>query len=137
MTLTMAQTPEQLDMHALQAQMQAIDDKLGKQIETLDDKLDRVNGNVLELKGSVMSRTETEAADNRRVSVERFDGEVNGIRDRLGKLESGPQKLLAWVALFVSGGIGCLSLVFTALGVGAALLAVVATVLIAVIPHLH
>lgn len=138
MRTEMAQIPaEQLDMQAIQAQIKAVDDKLGKQIETVDDKLDRVNGNVLELKGSVMSRAEAEAADGRRVSVERFEGEMGSVRDRITRVESGPQKLLGWLALIVSAGIGCFSLVLTTIGVGVALLSVIVGILIVVIPRLH
>ena len=104
----------QADMHTLETR-----------ITTLDDKLDKVNENLLKLQGQMMPRAEIEAADGRRVSLERFEGETAGIRDRLSKLEGGPQKALAWIG----AGVGCLSAVFTALGVTAA-------IVIAIVPHL-
>lgn len=123
---TLEPRQEYIDMQALQTQ-----------INTLDDKLDKVNGNVLELKGSIMSRAEAEAADNRRVSIERFEGEMGGMRDRIGKLEGGPQKLLGWISLFMSAGIGCMSLVLTGIGAITGLLAIIITVFLALLPHLH
>ena len=104
----------QADMHTLETR-----------IEALDEKIDKLNENVLTLKGSIMPRAEIETADGRRVSLERFEGEMLGVRDRLAKLEGGSQKALAWIG----AGVGCLSAVFTALGVTAA-------IVIAIVPHL-
>jgi len=120
-------------MEAEHADMQTIENRIGG----METKLDTLNDNVLTLKGQMMPRAEIEAADARRVSLERFESEMSGVRDRLGKVESGPQRLLGWISLFVSATIGCLSLLIGgAVGV-VSLLALAATVLIALIPHLR
>lgn len=116
-----------------QTNMQTLENRM----ESLDEKVDKVNENVLKLAGSIMPRSEIEAADARRVSLERFEGEMGGVRERLTKVESGPQRLLGWISLFVSAGIGCMSLLLTGIGSMLVLLGLVATVLIALIPHLR
>ena len=116
-----------------QTDMQTIQTRIGG----MENKLDTLNDNVLTLKGQIMPRAEIEAADARRVSLERFEGEMGGVRERLTKVESGPQRLLGWISLFVSAGIGCMSLLLTGIGSMLVLLGLVATVLIALIPHLR
>lgn len=108
-------------MEAEQANMQSLEHRIGK----LDEKLDTLSLQMATISGQITSRAEIIAEDNKRVSLERFEGEMLGIRDRLSKLESGPQKMLAWIG----AGVGCMSAVFTALGVTAA-------IVIAIVPHL-
>lgn len=119
-------------LEAEHTDMQTIEHRIGG----MENKLDTLNDNVLTLKGQIMPRAEIEAADARRVSLERFEGEMSGVRERLTKVESGPQRLLGWISLFVSAGIGCMSLLLTGIGSMLVLLGLVATVLIALIPHL-
>lgn len=103
---------------------------LEHRIESLDSKLDamalQMATQLATISGQITSRSEIAAEDNKRVSVERFDGEMSGMRDRLGRLENGPQKMLAWLAM----GAGCLSVVVTAAGV-------LVAVAVAIIPHLR
>ena len=111
-----------MQMQQEQADMQTIEHRIG----SIEGKLDTLNNSVLMLQGSMMSRAEVSAEDAKRVSLERFEGETNGIRERLLRLESGPQKMLAWVGI----GTGCMSVIIAAV-------AVMATILIALVPHLH
>src|SRR5690242_6848247 len=112
----------QMTMQQEPTDMQTIEGR----IVGIERKLDTLNTSVLMLQGSIMQRSEVYAEDAKRVSTERFDGEMAGVRDRLIRLESGPQKMLAWVGI----GTGCLSVIIAAV-------AVLATMLIAIVPHLH
>lgn len=118
-----------MQMVESQTDMQTLEGR----IDGMERKLDTLNTNVLTLQGSIMSRAEVYAEDAKRVSLDRFEGETNGIRERLTRLESGPQKMLGWIALLVSGSVGCLSVFFAAIGVGVGILALIATVIIAML----
>lgn len=97
-----------------------------KRIGNIEHKLDTLNTSVLTLQGSIMPRAEVYTEDAKRVSLERFEGEMSAARERILRLEGGPQKILAWVGI----GTGCASVVIAAI-------AVIVTMAVAVIPHLH
>lgn len=117
-----------MQMQESQTDMQTLEGRIGG-IET---KLDTLNTSVLTLQGSIMSRAEVYAEDQKRVSLERFEGETNGIRERLNRLEGGPQKLLAWLG----AGIGCVSMLIAAAGTCAAIVGTLAAIIFALIPFL-
>ena len=117
-----------MQMQESQSEMQTIEGRIG----SIEHKLDTLNTSVLTLQGSIMSRAEVYAEDQKRVSVERFEGETNGIRERLNRLEGGPQKLLAWLG----AGIGCFSVILAAVGTFAAIVGTLAAIIFALIPYL-
>ena len=130
-------TPQARQRHTMTAVQHNLETRLDALDSKLDTKLDELTRAVLRIEGNVPSRADMAAEMAKRVSIERFDGEMGGLRDRLIRLESGPQKLLGWVSLIVSGvvgivasAIGCLSLLLVAAGI-------LITVALTVIPHLH
>lgn len=124
---------------ALEGKIEALDKVFDSKFEALDKKFDTkfeaLNDTLLTLKGSIMSRAEVYAEDAKRVSLERFEGEFGGVRDRLARLEGGPQKILGWISLSVAAGFGCLSSILAAASVTVAIAAVLATVIIAIATH--
>ena len=117
-----------MEMAESQTDMQTLEGRIGG----IEKKLDTLNENVLMLKGSVMLRPEVYAEDAKRVSIERFEGETTGIRERLNRLEGGPQKLLAWSG----AAIGCLSVIIASVGTLAAIVGTLAAIIFALIPFL-
>lgn len=110
---------------------------LGNRIDSLDAKLDALTIQVSIIDGKITSRTEIAAEDNKRVSLDVYTAAHQALVDRILRLESGPQRLLGWISLLVSGAVGCLSLTIGAtMGILAAV-AIAVTIAIAVIPHLH
>ena len=110
---------------------------LNNRIESLDAKIDALTIQVSIIDGKITSRAEIAAEDNKRVSLEMYTTAHQALVERLGRLESGPQRMLGWISLFVSGGVGCFALVLTGIGAAIAALALLVTIAIAVIPHLH
>lgn len=124
----MVTTMEQTDMQALEQRITKLDEKLDNLTLTMATQLATISG-------QITSRAEIAAEDAKRVSLERFEGEMSGMRERISRLESGPQKVLGWISLAVAAFTGCLSAILAAVGVCVAILAVLATVIIAILTH--
>lgn len=110
--------------------MDTTNSSIAGRIDELDKKLDALSlqmaSQLATISGQIISRADIAAEDNKRVSVERFDGEISAVRDRLLRLESGPQRTLAYVGI----GTGCLSVIIAGL-------AVCVTVAAVIIPHIR
>ena len=98
-------------------------DKLSTKVVSLGVSVERVAS-------TMVTRQEISAADDRRVLVETFQAHVSANDDRLKRLENGPQRMLGWIAVAVSGGLGCMSVVV-------AVISIVVTVWIASSNGLH
>lgn len=75
------------------------------------------------IRSTMVGRAEIEAMDSRRVSLEAFSGEALGIKERLTRLETNPQRQLGWIALATTVGIGCFTGIVALAGAIIALIA--------------
>lgn len=80
-----------------------------QRLEKLDTTVASLGVSLERVASTMVTRQEISAADDRRVLVETFQAHVNANDERLKRLENGPQRALGWVALAVSGGVGCMS----------------------------
>lgn len=86
-------------------------------LDRVDSRIETLTIQVTNFGASIMSRAEITAADDRRVPIESFNAHVATDEMRFARLENGPQRMLGWIALAVSGGLGCLSLIVAAVSV--------------------
>jgi hypothetical protein len=90
--------------------------KLEERLDALDSKLDikleELTRSVLRIEGSMPTRGEVASEDAKRVLLETYTQAHAAMLDRIVKLESGPQRFLA----YIGAATGCLGLAFVLLG---------------------
>ena len=90
--------------------------KLEQRIDDLDNKvdikLDELTRLVLRIEGNMMPRAEVYGEDAKRVLVETYNAAHQALTDRITKLESGPQRFLA----YFGAATGCLSVAVAVVG---------------------
>lgn len=96
-------------------------------LTSLENSSSVVAQTLARLEANMPSRADVEAASRTRLDIGTYTVAHQALIDRVSRLESGPQRLVSWIALMVSGGIGCLMAMIS----GLALLVSIAGVLIA------
>jgi hypothetical protein len=67
---------------------------------------------VQRIESSMVTRAEIEADMNKRVTLDVYTADKQGMLDRLIRLENNPQKMIAWI----SAGVGCFGIIIAAAG---------------------
>lgn len=95
-------------------------------LSSLENASASVAATLARMEASMPSRADVEAASRTRLDISTYTAAHQALTDRITRLESGPQRLVAWISLLMSGGIGCLM----ALIAGLALLVSIAGVVL-------
>lgn len=82
--------------------------KTETRLDGLERAMHLVEAGVTRIEASMPSRGDVEAAARTRVDVDSYRVAHQALLDRVSRLENGPQRLIGWLAMIVSGGIGCL-----------------------------
>lgn len=90
----------------------------------LHSELTEIKVAIQNVKGALVPRAEIEADLDRRVAVDTYTSDQKSINERIMRIESSPIRMLAWLG----AATGCLGLL-------AAFLGVVTTIIIAILNH--
>lgn len=70
-------------------------------------------GTIKTLVAAQPNRRDLDEALRSRVDIGTYAASHQALLDRVSRLESGPQRLIAWISLMVSAGMGCLMLLLS------------------------
>ena len=106
-------TRDERDLQAAQTYALKMFDEWRRYVDGRLSAVETGTNSIQSMVAAQPTRRDLEEALRSRVDVGTYTAAHQALLDRVSRLESGPQRLVAWISLMVSAGMGCLMMLLS------------------------